>query len=210
MSFSKSGTGFVQQLVDQLLIGLVADEDAVGVEPLADRAGVKVVAHVVVVGINAELVRLLQEHGLLHQLLADLLLVKLEHDGILGRLRALLAQPGLGDLLHARLLDLVAGGKDAAIPVRINDGVGVGRRWPIPLRPGIRYRTMVTEAAPMMTTISALTMRLSVCRKRIMDGFQPSTLYARTRSRAGGSTELAACAARPADAQFLLNATLSL
>jgi hypothetical protein len=41
---------------------------------------------------------------------------------------------------------------------------------------------MDTEAAPMMTTKSALVMRLSVCRKRIMDGLEPSTLYARTRA----------------------------
>ena len=59
---------------------------------------------------------------------------------------------------------------------------------PAPVRPGMRYTTMDTEAAPMMTTSSALVMRLSVCRKRIMDGLEPSTLYA----RAGGAFQTSA------------------
>jgi hypothetical protein len=37
---------------------------------------------------------------------------------------------------------------------------------------------MPTEAAAMMMTKSALVRRLSLCRKRIMDGLEPSTLYA--------------------------------
>jgi hypothetical protein len=37
---------------------------------------------------------------------------------------------------------------------------------------------MDTDAAAMMTTNSALVRRLSLCRKRIMDGLEPSTLYA--------------------------------
>src|ERR1035441_3826802 len=39
---------------------------------------------------------------------------------------------------------------------------------------------MPTDAAAMMITKNALVTRLSLCRKRIMDGLGPSTLYART------------------------------
>ncbi len=42
-----------------------------------------------------------------------------------------------------------------------------------------------------MTTSSALVIRLSVCRKRIMDGLLPSTLYARTRRVSEYGTEQA-------------------
>ena len=44
----------------------------------------------------------------------------------------------------------------------------------------MRYTTMEMEAMPMMTTKKAFTTRLSLCRKRIMDGLGPSALYARS------------------------------
>ena len=76
---------------------------------------------------NAQLVRFFKQHLLLHQLLAHLLLKKLHDHGIAGVLRIALLQLVLGDLLHLRLADAVAGGKNAAVPVRINHRVGVGR-----------------------------------------------------------------------------------
>ena len=138
-------------------------------------------AHIVVGGADAQLVRLLQQHLLLHQLLADLLLKEVEDHRIVGILRAALLQLLAGNLLHPHLAHRVARGEEAAVPVGVDHGIGVGGEAPPPVRPGMRYTHMDTEAAPMMTTRSALVMRLSVCRKRIMDGLEPSTLYARTR-----------------------------
>src|ERR1017187_6592899 len=80
---------------------------------------------------------------------------------------------------------------------------------PPPVRPGMRYTHMDTEAAPMMTTRRALVMRLSVCRKRIMDGLEPSTLYARTWRASRCKNRTSCSRAHPTDAQFSRNSLLA-
>jgi hypothetical protein len=62
----------------------------------------------------------------------------------------------------------------------------------------------------MMTTKSALVMRLSVCRKRIIDGLEPSTLYARTRRAPRRRKILLLRDTHAATAQFSLDATFLL
>jgi len=120
----------VQPVVDQLLVGIVADISPVGIENLARRAGAQILAHVVVGRRDSQLVRLVEHHLLLHQLLAHLLLKHLHDHWVAGVLRIALPQLVLGDLLHVCLADGVARRQDAAIPVRIDNGVRVGRRGP--------------------------------------------------------------------------------
>ena len=72
----------------------------------------------------------------------------------------------------------------------------------MPVRPGIRYTTMPTEAAAMTTMKNALVTRLSLCRKRIMDGLGPSTLYAH-------ASWTRPSVARRLQAEIRLNAQLS-
>ena len=91
----------LQPVVDQLRVGVVADEFAVREKHLARRPGVQILAHIVVGGVNAQLARLLQQHLLLHQLLAHLLLKKLHDHRIVGILRIALLQLLPRNLLHA-------------------------------------------------------------------------------------------------------------
>ena len=118
---------YVQPIVDQLLVSFFADEFPIGIDNLPRGTGAQVLAHIVVRGVHAELVRFLQKHLLLHQLLAHLLLKVLHDHRIAGVLRAALAQLALRNLLHVRLADGVAGRQNLAVPVRIHHREGIGR-----------------------------------------------------------------------------------
>ena len=85
----------------------------------------KILPHIVIGDMNAELLRLGQHHLLLNQLLAYLLLEQVHDHGIVGILRIALAHLRLRQLRHFLLADHFAGGEEAAVPVGIDHRKGV-------------------------------------------------------------------------------------
>ena len=111
-----------------------------------------------------------KKHLLLHQLLAHLLLEILQQHWIVGVLRAALAQLVLRHLIHVRLGDGIARGEDAAVPVRVDDGVGVGRRSAAAAEAGNQVQHHGDRSRADDDHDQRLDHAISVCRKRIMDG----------------------------------------
>ena len=114
----------VEPIGDQPGILVVADELALGKESLANLAGVQILAHIVVGDADAELLGLRQQNLLLHQLLADALLEETQDHGVIRIVLLLRHLPGaLADRL---LADRFARREEAAVPVGVDHGIGVG------------------------------------------------------------------------------------
>ena len=111
---------------DEVGVAVAANVLAVGKEVFAKLALMQKLGHIVVGGLDAQLLGLDQQNLLLHQLLANLLLdhvFDLRVAGVLGIPLLYLPAGALADRL---LADRYARGEQTAIPVGVDRGVGVG------------------------------------------------------------------------------------
>jgi len=119
--------GHVEAVGDEPGVLVIADELSVGEEDLAGGAVVQVLAHIVVRSLDAELLRFSEQDALLDKLLANLLLKEVKNHGIVSILRVALLQLLAGNLLHALLAHRDVRGQELAVPVGVDDGIGVRR-----------------------------------------------------------------------------------
>jgi hypothetical protein len=115
--------GDVELLGDELAVLLLADELAIGKENLAELAGVEHAANIVSVGRNAQACGLGEQNLLQDELLAD---AGQEDVDVLLR-NALALHLLLSHFLDVNHRYFFAGKREAAVPVRVDSGIGVVR-----------------------------------------------------------------------------------
>ena len=132
----KVGNCNVEPALNECGIFVLADELAARKQHLPRRPCLEIGAHIRIGHVNAQLIRRVKQHLLLHQLLAHLRLDHVHDHRIAGVLWILLLHPLRRQLGHFLLADHLAARQELAVPVRIDHRKRVGARRALACEPG--------------------------------------------------------------------------